>query len=174
MPVIVVMGVAGSGKTTVGAALAARLSTIYADADVFHPPANIAKMTAGHPLTDEDRQAWLAAMADWVRTRADLGGVLGASLLKRRYRDQLRAAGPVWLLHLRGDRQVLERRLVTRVGHFMKASMLDSQLADLEPLAPDEAGIEIDLAKPAEEIVELALAAYRAAYGSADLPAGSG
>jgi gluconokinase len=174
MPVIVVMGVAGSGKTTVGAALAARLGTIYADGDVFHPPANIAKMTAGHPLTDEDRQAWLAAMADWVRARADLGGVLGASLLKRSYRDQLRAAGPVWLLHLRGDRQVLERRLVTRVGHFMKASMLDSQLADLEPLEPDEPGIEIDLAKPAEEIVELALAAYRAAYGSADLPAGSG
>lgn len=174
MPVIVVMGVAGSGKTTVGAALAARVGTIFADGDVFHPPANIAKMTAGHPLTDEDRQAWLAAMADWVRTRADLGGVLGASLLKRRYRDQLRAAGPVWLLHLRGDRQMLERRLATRVGHFMKVSMLDSQLADLEPLEPDEPGLEIDLAKPAEEIVDLALAAYRAVYGSAGLPAGSG
>lgn len=174
MPVVVVMGVAGSGKTTVGAALAARLGMTFVDGDQFHPAANIAKMTAGHPLTDEDRQAWLAAMADWVRGRGDDGGVLGASLLKRRYRDQMRAAGSVWLVHLRGDRRVLDQRLATRVGHFMKASMLDSQLADLEPLQPDEPGIEVDLAAPPGEIVDSAVAAYRAAYGSAGLPTGSG
>jgi gluconokinase len=174
MPVVVVMGVAGSGKTTVGTALAAQLGMPFVDGDEFHPPANIAKMTAGHPLSDEDRQAWLAAMANWVRDRGERGGVLGASLLKRRYRDQLRAAGPVWLVHLRGDRRVLDQRLRSRVGHFMKVSMLESQLADLEPVQPDEPGIEVDLAAPPDEIVATAVAAYRAAYGSAGLATGSG
>jgi len=160
MPVIAVMGVAGSGKTTVGAELAARLGVEYADADAFHPPANIAKMSAGTPLTDEDRRAWLAALGDWVASHADTGGVLGASLLKRRYRDQLRAAGDVWLVHLHGDRDVLADRLRARAGHFMKVSMLDSQLADLEPLEPDEPGITIDLAEPPDTLVDKALAEY--------------
>lgn len=174
MPVIAVMGVAGSGKTTVGSALAARLGVVFADGDVFHPAANIAKMTAGHPLTDEDRRAWLAAMAGWVRSQRDGGGVLGASLLKRRYRDQLRAAGPLWLVHLRGEAPLLTERLLSRQGHFMKVAMLESQLADLEPLQPDEPGIEVDLSKPPGEIVDIAVAAYRRAYGSAGLATGSG
>ena len=161
--VVVVMGVAGSGKSTVGVKLAARLGVEYADGDTFHPPANIAKMAAGHPLTDEDRQAWLAALAEWVRAHSATGGVLGASLLKRGYRDQLRAAGHIWLVHLHGDRELLTERLRARTGHFMKVSMLDSQLADLEPPQPDEPGIEVDLAEPPDQIVATTLAAYRAA-----------
>jgi len=160
MPVIVVMGVAGSGKTTVGAELAARLGVEYADADEFHPPANIAKMSAGTPLTDEDRRAWLTALADWVASHAETGGVLGASLLKRRYRDQLRAAGDVWLVHLHGDRDVLADRLRARTGHFMKVSMLDSQLADLEPLEQDEPGVTVDLAEQPATLVGKVLAEY--------------
>jgi gluconokinase len=167
MPVIVVMGVAGSGKSTVGTELATRLGVEYADADQFHPPANIAKMSAGTPLTDEDRRGWLAALAEWVASHTDTGGVLGASLLKRRYRDQLRAAGDVWVVHLHGDRDVLADRLRARTGHFMKVSMLDSQLADLEPRKPEEPGITLDLAEPPGTLVDKALAEYAGAYPQA-------
>jgi len=159
MPVIVVMGVSGSGKTTVGEALAARLGVEYADGDAFHPAANIAKMSAGHPLTDDDRWGWLDAMAGWIRTHGPTGGVLGSSALKRRYRDRLRTGGEVWFLHLSGDRELLAERLRARTGHFMKVALLDTQLADLEPLEPDEPGHTVDLAKPPERLVEQALAA---------------
>src|SRR5437899_2044599 len=111
MPVIVVMGVSGSGKTTVGEALAARLGVEYADGDAFHPAANIAKMSAGHPLTDDDRWGWLDAMAGWIQAHGPTGGVLGSSALKRRYRDRLRTGGDVWFLHLSGDRELLAERL---------------------------------------------------------------
>lgn len=159
MPVIVVMGVSGSGKTTVGEALAARLGVEYADADAFHPAANIAKMSAGHPLTDDDRWGWLDAMAGWIRAHGPTGGVLGCSALKRRYRDRLRTGGEVWFLHLSGDRELLAERLRARTGHFMKVALLDSQLADLEPLGADEPGHTVDLAEPPERLVEQALAA---------------
>lgn len=166
MAVIVVMGVAGSGKTTVGQDLAARLGVGYAEADRFHPPANIAKMTAGHPLTDEDRWPWLHAIAGWISDHQATGGVVSSSALKRGYRDVLRSGGDVWFLHLDGPRELLADRMRGRSGHFMPVSLLDSQLADLEPLAPDERGYVADIALPPGEIVEAALEALAKEPGS--------
>src|SRR3982074_1423497 len=100
MTVIVVMGVSGAGKTTVGAALAEALGVEYAEADKFHPPANIAKMSSGTPLTDEDRWPWLDSIADWIAAHEKSGGVVTSSALKRRYRDVLRGGGDTWFLHL--------------------------------------------------------------------------
>ncbi|MBB2938847.1 gluconokinase [Amycolatopsis bartoniae] len=157
MTVIVVMGVAGSGKTTVGAELARRLGVEYAEADTFHPAANIAKMSAGHPLTDEDRQPWLAAIAGWIHAHQETGGVVSSSALKRRYRDVLRSGGDVWFLHLDGPRELIADRMRSRSGHFMPVSLLDSQLADLEPLENDERGLVADIATPPEDIVRAAL-----------------
>ncbi|AUI63713.1 gluconokinase [Amycolatopsis sp. BJA-103] len=161
MTVIVVMGVSGSGKTTVGTELAARLGVDYAEADTFHPQANIDKMSSGHPLNDEDRQPWLEAIAGWIRDHQDSGGVVTSSALKYRYRDVLRSGGDVWFLHLHGDRALLADRMKTRSGHFMPVSLLDSQLADLEPLQPDEFGFVADIAKKPEEIVDTTLAAFK-------------
>jgi len=161
MTVIVVMGVSGSGKTTVGTAVAKELGTIYAEADTFHPRANIEKMTAGHPLTDEDRAPWLAAIASWISEHHEDGAVVSSSALKRRYRDVLRSGGDVWFLHLHGSRDLLAERMKTRSGHFMPVSLLDSQLADLEPLDPDEPGATFDISRPPEELVEAALTAFR-------------
>ncbi|MEV6910346.1 gluconokinase [Amycolatopsis sp. NPDC051071] len=161
MTVIVVMGVSGSGKTTVGTALAERLGVDYAEADTFHPQANIDKMSSGHPLNDEDRQPWLAAIADWIREHQDSGGVVTSSALKYRYRDVLRSGGKVWFLHLHGDRALLACRMATRSGHFMPVSLLDSQLADLEPLQPDEFGLVADIAKTPDEIVNISLSAFK-------------
>lgn len=158
--IVVVMGVSGSGKTTVGALLAERLGVPYAEADAFHPPANIAKMTSGHPLDDADRWPWLHAIADWIHDRAITGegGVVSCSALKRRYRDLLRtAADDVWFLHLHGTRDVVAGRLHHRSGHFMPESLLDSQFADLEPLADDEPGLRADLTEDPAEIVDDAL-----------------
>ncbi|MBB4685993.1 gluconokinase [Amycolatopsis jiangsuensis] len=161
MTVIVVMGVSGSGKTTVGTAVAQRLGVDYAEADTFHPPANIAKMTAGHPLTDADRAPWLAEIAKWIAAHQDSGGVVSSSALKRSYRDVLRGGGAVWFLHLHGARELLAERMKTRSGHFMPVSLLDSQLADLEPLQPDEPGRTFDLAQSPAELVDAALSAFR-------------
>lgn len=158
MTVVVVMGVAGSGKTTVGGALAARLGVSYAEADTFHPKANIEKMSSGHPLTDADRRPWLRAIAGWIREHQETGGVVSSSALKRRYRDVLRSGGPVWFLHLTGPRDLLAERIKARTGHFMPASLLDSQLADLEPLDADERGMVADIADSPGEIVVAALA----------------
>ncbi|KZB82447.1 gluconokinase [Amycolatopsis regifaucium] len=160
MTVIVVMGVSGSGKTTVGTALAERLGVDYAEADTFHPKANIDKMSSGHPLNDEDRQPWLEAIAAWIADHQSSGGVVTSSALKYRYRDILRGGGNVWFLHLHGDRELLADRMKTRSGHFMPVSLLDSQLADLEPLRPDEFGLVADIAKKPEEIVDTALSAF--------------
>src|SRR3954471_23755012 len=140
MTVIVVMGVSGSGKTTIGTALARALDVEYAEADTFHPQANIDKMTAGHPLNDEDRAPWLEAIAGWIREHEATGGVVTSSALKRRYRDVLRSGGDVWFAPLNGPRALLAERMQTRSGHFMPVSLLDSQLATLEPLQPDEPG----------------------------------
>ncbi|WP_370970845.1 gluconokinase [Amycolatopsis sp. cg9] len=161
MTVIVVMGVSGSGKTTIGTALAGALDVEYAEADSFHPKANIDKMTAGHPLTDEDRAPWLEAIADWIREHQAAGGVVTSSALKRRYRDVLRTGGNVWFAHLHGDREILAERMKSRSGHFMPVSLLDSQLADLEALEPDEPGAIFDIRDTPADITAAALTAFR-------------
>jgi gluconokinase len=152
---VVVMGVSGSGKSTVGAALAQRLRVPFADADDFHPPANIAKMTAGEPLDDDDRYPWLEAIGEWLAQRCTSGGVMSCSALKRKYRDQLRRHCPdIELLHLSGTPEVISRRQASRPGHFMPASLLASQFNTLEPLEPDERGITIDVDQSIDSIVE--------------------
>jgi gluconokinase len=150
------MGVAGSGKTTVGALLAGQLHWPYAEADAFHPQSNVDKMAAGHPLTDEDRQPWLAAIGRWIdeRRAAHEPGVVSCSGLKRAYRDQLRAGRPeVLVVFLEGSRELLGRRMVARHGHFMRPEMLESQFADLEPPTPDEGVIEVSVDATPEQIV---------------------
>ncbi|MCX5038787.1 gluconokinase [Streptomyces coelicoflavus] len=160
--VVVVMGVAGTGKTTIGPLLAARLGVPYAEGDDFHPPANIAKMTAGTPLTDEDRWPWLDAIGDWAHGRAGLGGVVSSSALKRSYRDRLRAAAPgVVFVHLTGSRELIEDRMSHREGHFMPTALLDSQFATLQPLEPDETGVAVDVAGTPEEITARAADALK-------------
>jgi gluconokinase len=156
--VVVVMGVSGSGKSTVGRELADRLGVPFAEGDDFHPPANVAKMASGQPLTDADRWPWLRALAAWVAEHSDSGGVVTCSALKRSYRDLLRsAADNVWFLHLAGDREVIAARLAVRGGHFMPPALLDSQFATLEPLDADEPGLVIDVSTPPEEVVATAL-----------------
>jgi gluconokinase len=151
---IVVMGVSGSGKSTVGAALAQRLRVPFADADDFHPPANIAKMTAGNPLDDDDRYPWLEAIGEWLAQHGD-GGVMSCSALKRKYRDQMRRHCPtVEFLHLSGTPQVIGKRQASRPGHFMPASLLASQFATLEPLDPDEHGVAVDVDQNIDAIVD--------------------
>jgi len=151
---LVVMGVSGSGKSTVGAALAQRLRVPFADADDFHPPANIAKMTAGHALDDHDRHPWLEAIGEWLAAHPD-GGVMSCSALKRKYRDQLRHhIHEVLFLLLEGTPEVIRKRQASRPGHFMPPSLLSSQFATLEPLAPDEAGVVIDVDQSVDAIVE--------------------
>jgi len=162
---IVVMGVSGSGKSTVGAALAQRLRVPFADADDFHPPANIEKMTAGTPLNDDDRYPWLESIGEWLAARCRDGGVMSCSALKRRYRDQLRRhCADVTFLHLAGSPEVIGRRQASRPGHFMPASLLTSQFETLEPLAADERGVSIDVDQDIDSIVEtyVALSATRA------------
>lgn len=148
---VVVMGVSGSGKTTVGAALADALGLPFVDGDELHPAANVAKMAAGIPLDDADRAPWLDAVGAVLAA----GPVVAAcSALKRAYRDRLRAAAPALeLVFLDGSRELLASRLVARPGHFMPASLLDSQLATLERPSPDERPVTVDIAAPVAEIV---------------------
>ena len=151
---IVVMGVSGSGKSTVGAALAQRLRVPFADADDFHPAANIAKMSAGHPLDDDDRYPWLERIGQWLANHPE-GGVMSCSALKRAYRDQLRRHAPqTEFLHLYGTPEVIGRRQASRPGHFMPASLLQSQFDTLEPLDPDEGGLVIDVDQAVDSIVD--------------------
>jgi gluconokinase len=150
---IVVMGVSGSGKSTVGAALARRLGVPFADADVFHPAANIAKMAAGTPLTDADRYPWLEAVGKWLGDHED-GGVMSCSALKRTYRDRLRSHCPrIKFLHLTGSPELIAGRQAGRHGHFMPSALMKSQLAALEPLGPDEHGIALDVGQSVESII---------------------
>lgn len=152
--VIVVMGVAGSGKTTVAVQLADRLGWTFAEADDFHPPANVAKMASGIPLTDDDRWPWLADIAEWIET-APGDAVITCSALRRRYREVLGAgAARVRYVHLDGTVDQLTRRLSSRVGHFMPVSMLESQLATLERLDPDEDGAVINIDATPQDIVD--------------------
>jgi len=160
-PVVVVMGVSGSGKTTVGRLLARRLDVEYAEGDEFHPPANVAKMTSGSPLDDEDRRHWLDTVAEWIeeRLRNGRGGVVSCSALKRRYRDVLRRGGSgVWFLQLDVDLETIEARVAERTGHFMPVSLVESQFAMLEPLGPDERGAVVDARSSPEETAENAAA----------------
>ncbi|MFG2698629.1 gluconokinase [Kitasatospora sp. NPDC051984] len=164
-PVIVVMGVSGVGKTTVARLLAHRLGLPYAEADDFHPAANIAKMSAGIPLDDQDRQPWLRALGTWLgeRAAAGTGGVVTCSALKRAYRDTLRAACPeAQFLHLTGSHALVGDRLAHRTGHFMPTSLLDSQYATLEPLQADERGTVLDVDADPDTLVERAVAALPA------------
>ena len=153
MTVVVVMGVSGSGKTTVATALATRLAVPFAEADEFHSRSNIDKMVSGTPLTDADRLPWLQSIATWIATHAETGGVVTCSALKHPYRDLLRTGGPTWFLHLHGSPATIASRLSTRTGHFMPPTLLDSQLADLDPLSPSEPGHTVDLSRPVAEIV---------------------
>jgi gluconokinase len=164
-PAIVVMGVSGSGKTTVGEALAAYLGVPLLEGDQFHPKANIDKMSSGTPLTDDDRWPWLDAIAGAMRDAPD-GVIVTCSSLRRVYRERLRAAAgrPVIFVFLSGSRETLAARLAARKGHFMPASLLDSQLATLEPPAPDEPGIvEVSLEPPVEVVVKTAIDGVAAA-----------
>ncbi|MFF5937557.1 gluconokinase [Streptomyces sp. NPDC012508] len=165
-PVVVVMGVAGTGKTTIGPLVADALGVPYAEGDDFHPAANVAKMSAGTPLDDADRGPWLDAIGQWAHGREGLGGVVSSSALKRIYRDRLRAAAPgVVFLHLTGDRELIERRMRERKGHFMPTALLDSQFATLQPLGDDEAGVAVDVSGSPEEIAARAVAALRELVG---------
>ena len=160
-PPIVVMGVSGSGKTTVGQALAARLGTEFMDGDDLHSEANVAKMASGQPLDDDDRRPWLQSVGTWLNEHAD-GGVIACSALRRTYRDLIRHSAPeAFFLYLSGDPDVLARRVANRPEHFMPESLLASQLATLEPLQEDESGMTIDFAKPVDEIVDLVIARWR-------------
>ena len=150
---IVVMGVAGCGKSTVGAALAERLGAEFIDGDALHPRANIDKMAAGTPLNDEDRAPWLAEIGRRFSS-SDAPLVIACSALKRAYRDIIRNGDPtVVFVHLHGSRELLHERMNSRPGHFMPASLLDSQLATLEPLDDVESGLTLDVAQPGERIV---------------------
>jgi gluconokinase len=156
-PIVLVTGVSGSGKTTVGAMLAGQLGWQYAEADEFHPRANVEKMAAGHPLTDEDRKPWLDAIGRWIdeRRAAHEPGVVTSSGLKRAYRDRLREGRPeVRPVFLNGSRDLIGDRMVARQGHFFAPSMLDSQFSDLEPPEPDEGVLVVPVTGTPAEVVE--------------------
>ena len=164
---ILVMGVAGSGKSTVAAAVAELLGLEMIEGDALHPAANVEKMRHGVPLTDEDRQPWLASLADLLAERHEQGRgtVLACSALRRAYRDVLRAAVPAdetFIVELHADAATLRARMVHRPGHFMPVDLLDSQLATLEHIGDDEVGVIVDAAAPLEVVVSDAAAAIDA------------
>jgi gluconokinase len=165
---IVVMGVSGSGKSTVATGLVDRLGWDFAEGDDFHPTANVEKMRAGHPLDDEDRWPWLRTLADWIgeHERAGKSVVVTCSALKRVYRDLLCDGHPsVWFAHVTADADLLRERLSQRAGHYMPASLLGSQLATLEPLQDDEPGARISGAGSPDEVVESLLTTLDAERG---------
>lgn len=155
------MGVSGSGKSTVGAALAQRLRVPFIDADTLHPRANVATMAAGEPLDDDDRRPWLDKVGEWLAAHPD-GGVASCSALKRAYRDRLRAYCPrVEFLHLAGSPALISSRLASRTGHFMPPALLRSQFDALEPLAADETGLTVDVDRDVGAIIDAFLSGRR-------------
>lgn len=155
-PVVVVMGVAGCGKSSVGQTLALALGLAFVEGDAHHPPANIAKMSSGIPLNDEDRDGWLGTLAGFI-AEADRDGrglVVACSALKRRYRDRLRGGCKrVIFLHLHGDKALIVSRMGARTAHFMPTALIDSQFADLETPGADEAVLSYEVTMPAAAIV---------------------
>ena len=152
----VIMGVCGCGKSTVGAALAQAFGVAFLEGDAYHPAPNVIKMSAGIPLTDDDRADWLQTLAREIAAARErgVGVVVSCSALKRRYRDLLRQADPgLRFAHLQGPRGMIAARMQTRIGHYMPITLLDSQLRDLEPLQPGEAGITLDITQPPETLV---------------------
>lgn len=155
------MGVSGCGKSDIGQRLATALGIPFVEGDAWHSPANIARMAAGIPLTDDDRAAWLATLRDQVAGAWSL--VLSCSALKRRYRDLLREGDKdLFFIELDGSRALIEQRMRARSGHFMPTSLLDSQFRDLEPLQADEAGLRVDITGSLEAITESILASLSA------------
>jgi gluconokinase len=170
---LIVMGVSGSGKTTIAALLAQELGWRFEDGDWFHPKANVEKMESGTPLTDADRQPWLEAIAAWIDDLHAKGGhgVVACSALKRHYRDILARAGHdlVRFVYLKGDKALIAKRMTARHGHFMPPTLLESQFATLEEPAADEHPTTVSIAGTPREIVADIVAALRSA-GNADQP----
>ena len=163
---IIVMGVSGSGKTTVGRALAQELGSEVIEGDEHHPSENVAKMAAGIALTDDDRRPWLETLAALLADRHARGQstVLSCSALRRAYRDVLRAAVPddeTFMIQLDADQDTLRSRMASRTGHYMPPALLESQLATLEPLQPDEPGVILDATQLPEVVAAEAVSAIR-------------
>ena len=156
---LVVMGVSGSGKSTIGELLARQLSATFIDGDFLHPERNVAKMAAGTPLNDADRKPWLEAIGQKLAQAGDESLVIACSALKKSYRDIIRAADPTArFVFLEGPPELLAERLASRRGHFMPPTLLQSQLDTLEPLDPDESGVVLDISEKPEELVREAAA----------------
>jgi gluconokinase len=166
-PILIVMGVAGTGKSTLAGLLAERLNWELQEGDDLHPPANVAKMSAGIPLDDDDRWPWLDAIAAWIKVKTKSGepGIVTCSALKKSYRDRLRAPNVIFVF-INGPRAVIEARMASRERHYMPLSLLESQLAALEPPTSDENVLEVDLAAPPEEEAAAVLNALEGRIGS--------
>ena len=154
--IVIIFGISGAGKTTVGKLLARKLGWHFLEADDFHPTANVEKMRSGHPLTDEDRWPWLERLRKQIEQSVAAGenAVLACSALKRAYRDRVRVSAEIKFVFLRGDYALVEEQLRSRHGHFMNAALLQSQFDDLEEPQPDENVLTVGLGRPPEEIVE--------------------
>ncbi|WP_142026718.1 gluconokinase [Blastococcus colisei] len=166
---VVVMGVSGSGKSTVATGLVQRLGWKFAEGDEFHPKANVEKMRSGQPLDDDDRWPWLRRLAAWIGEHEEAGTsvVVTCSALKRSYRDLLREGHPsVWFAHVTVDAQLLRERVEHRTGHFMPSSLVESQLATLQPLQEDEPGTSISGEGAPDVVVAEVLARLGAERGS--------
>ncbi len=158
---LLVMGVSGSGKSTIGARLAEALALPFADADAFHPASNVAKMSAGTPLTDADRWPWLDALGGWLAGQ-QAGGVVACSALKRSYRDRLRAGVPgLRVLYLAGQPAMISARQAARENHFMPPTLMASQFATLEPPEADENALILDITAPPDIVIAQAITQLR-------------